>query len=584
MTGDAATLQAGYVPLAPHRAAIAGQPAVVALPVPRPYGHGERDEGRHRGSHCPTRSARSSVAAQRERLDGHRARAARRARAGPGAPRLPAVPALHALSASDVTRPTSRRSRRAASRTCSSAAAPSTSAKRSRRAAHRARRDRVARRRAVGVRHAARRRSSRSATRSCSSIAHARIGALHPFRVPRRGCRPAHERRGRGARAAARSCTRGRNHRPVADTIEPAARRHPRARGFVLLAAAASRRWPTCCTWRSWRGTYEAAGGLSFRGFVRAAARGGRAREAPEAPIVEEGSEGVRMMTVHKAKGLEFPVVILADITARHCRATSQPLRGPARGLCALRLAGWAAVGSHRARERRDARAIAPRACAWPMWPRRARATCWWSRRSATIRSPSDGTERPTAGSGRSTAPSIRRPSDRRAPHEAAGCPAFGEDSVLERPDRDTPGRDNVSPGLHAFGSDRSGYGVVWWDPRRLGLDGPAALRAAARRPRSRTRARPIVERDRARYDQWLAERRAAQERGAQPSIRLRTATDWARSRRDGDDRAAIAREVELVAVTRPLPDRRAHGSGRSFTRRWRPSPSTRRPRRSPRA
>ena len=34
---------------------------------------------------------------------------------------------------------------------------------------------------------------------------------------------------------------------------------------------------------------------------------------ADEAPIVEEGTEGVRMMTVHKAKGLEFPVVILAE-------------------------------------------------------------------------------------------------------------------------------------------------------------------------------------------------------------------------------------------------------------------------------
>ena len=35
------------------------------------------------------------------------------------------------------------------------------------------------------------------------------------------------------------------------------------------------------------------------------------------APILEEGSDGVRLMTVHKAKGLEFPVVILADMTAK---------------------------------------------------------------------------------------------------------------------------------------------------------------------------------------------------------------------------------------------------------------------------
>ena len=38
MTGDPATLQADYVPLSPHRPAIKGQPAVVALPVPEPYG------------------------------------------------------------------------------------------------------------------------------------------------------------------------------------------------------------------------------------------------------------------------------------------------------------------------------------------------------------------------------------------------------------------------------------------------------------------------------------------------------------------------------------------------------------------
>src|SRR5262249_42770444 len=45
MNGDTRTLQAGYVELAPHRPAPTGdaaQRAVVAMPVPRPYGRGVR--------------------------------------------------------------------------------------------------------------------------------------------------------------------------------------------------------------------------------------------------------------------------------------------------------------------------------------------------------------------------------------------------------------------------------------------------------------------------------------------------------------------------------------------------------------
>ena len=47
--------------------------------------------------------------------------------------------------------------------------------------------------------------------------------------------------------------------------------------------------------------------------------------QAAEAPIVEEGTDGVRLMTVHKAKGLEFPVVILADITAKIVKIVANP-------------------------------------------------------------------------------------------------------------------------------------------------------------------------------------------------------------------------------------------------------------------
>ena len=62
---------------------------------------------------------------------------------------------------------------------------------------------------------------------------------------------------------------------------------------------------------------YEADGGISFRGFIEELREQAEDGQAGEAPILEEGSDGVRLMTVHKAKGLEFPVVILADMTAK---------------------------------------------------------------------------------------------------------------------------------------------------------------------------------------------------------------------------------------------------------------------------
>jgi ATP-dependent helicase/nuclease subunit A len=59
----------------------------------------------------------------------------------------------------------------------------------------------------------------------------------------------------------------------------------------------------------------EAAGRGTFRALVRwlqAQDRGGY--EETESPVVEEGDEVVRFMTVHSAKGLEFPVVIVPDL------------------------------------------------------------------------------------------------------------------------------------------------------------------------------------------------------------------------------------------------------------------------------
>ena len=268
----------------------------------------------------------------------------------------------------------------------------------------------------------------------------------------------------------------------------------------------------------------------------------------------------------------------------RHRRAiraaTSTPRAGSAR--CA-----WAAGRRGICSTTRPTRwrAIAPRACAWPTWPRRARATCSWCRRSATTRSPRLGRgERRLGGPG-----PRRRLSAGRAPAGAArgapGCPAFGEDSVLERPDRDTPGRDNVRPGLHVFDESpaipTASCGGIRGGSR---LDVQRALRAATRGsdpgpgPRD-GRGGPE------RYDEWLAARAggAGARRAPEPSRRMRSPSGRARPAVTARPRRSLARS--RWSPRRPVAQgRAARGSARSCTRRWPPSRSTRRPRRSSRA
>ena len=119
---------------------------------------------------------------------------------------------------------------------------------------------------------------------------------------------------------------------------------------------AASRCWPTFSISPNWRASTRAEGGLSFRGFVDTLRAAADRAQAPEAPILEEGSEGVRLMTVHKAKGLEFPVVILADITCGLSRDDAQRYLDSSRGLVRDAASpGWAPLDLHRKQRPRGA-------------------------------------------------------------------------------------------------------------------------------------------------------------------------------------------------------------------------------------
>jgi len=65
-------------------------------------------------------------------------------------------------------------------------------------------------------------------------------------------------------------------------------------------------------------GEFEASFGPDLHGFVallhRRAATGSAAGREAEAPVESEGLDAVRLMTIHSSKGLEFPVVCVADL------------------------------------------------------------------------------------------------------------------------------------------------------------------------------------------------------------------------------------------------------------------------------
>ena len=70
---------------------------------------------------------------------------------------------------------------------------------------------------------------------------------------------------------------------------------------------------------------YEAAEGRDLRGFLDfLAERAGRDREGQAATEAED-HDGVRVMTVHAAKGLEFPVVAVADLGRELLAGGRQP-------------------------------------------------------------------------------------------------------------------------------------------------------------------------------------------------------------------------------------------------------------------
>jgi len=568
MTGDEATLQAGYVPLSPHRPDLKGRPAVIALPVPEPYG------SRNVSAVAIETSLPDAVGALIEWIvneSGWKVRS-----------RDICILFRRFVSFGvDVTEPYARALE------------------------------------ARGVRHVLVGGKSFHDREEVETIRAAlaaiewpddelsvfatlhgalfaigdeellewkqRFGGFHPFRIPEmfrsgRGIRDAGRAGSESADPAVRPSDPGsrtphlepvhllpivhalqllqhlhrrRNYIPVAETLQQLLDA-TRAHVGLVLRSAGEQVLANVLHVAELARQYELGGGLSFRGFVDELRLAAETAQAAEAPILEEGSDGVRMMTVHKAKGLEFPVVILADLTCKLARAEAGRWLDPETNVCALKLGGWAPIdlllhdAEEAARDKAEAQRLAYVAA---------------TRARDVLVVPAIGDGPYEGGWLDPLMPAIYPPeSERRSPSRAPGTPEFrSKDTVVNRPDADPASSRTVAPGTFAFQTPTVAprtshfpkYHVTWWDPHalRLGVVSSFGLR----------RDDLIVKdgdmfavADRlADYERWRDERAQAIAQGSRETLRVKTATQWAAEAAQlGIDEAIVGTgSIEIVEL-----------------------------------
>ncbi|MBZ5617137.1 MAG: UvrD-helicase domain-containing protein [Acidobacteriia bacterium] len=335
-----------------------------------------------------------------------------------------------------------------------------------------------------------------------------------------------------------------RNYRPIADTIHElleATRAHA---GFAFRKGG-ERVLANVFRLTDLARSFEVSGAAtSFRALVEYLESEYEGSDTGEAPVLEQEGGGVKLMTVHKAKGLEFPVVILADLTANLTgRQGGDRYSEPDRRLCAQRLLGCApwelldqAVAEAKADEEealRVAYVAATRA------------------RDLLVVAAVGEAERPGWLSPLYDA--LYPPKERwRVAGTAPGCPKFGDSTVLNRP-HDQPEEGSVKPGLHY---PKAGtHEVVWFDPRVLTLRVAKAEGVENEQVLSGTTEQSVE--GLRRYGEWKDRRARRIAIGSVPRFRTATA-----------ETCGHAQEAERIAVeTITLPAAAGRPSGKKFGR-----------------
>jgi ATP-dependent exoDNAse (exonuclease V) beta subunit len=354
----------------------------------------------------------------------------------------------------------------------------------------------------------------------------AKVGHLHPFGPPPETAElDPEEREVFEALQLLARLHRARNRRPIADTLSEFL--------SALRAHAGIAIWPTgeqalanvlrvLDFARAYERKPEAS---SFRGFVEWLEEQGDSQANPESGAIEQTSEGIRLMTVHGAKGLEFPVVVLCDPTAPKRPEYASRYVDPERKLWAQSLCSAQPIELFEHLEEvkeHDAAEIV----------RLAYVATTRAQDLLVVPVCGDG---PIEGwldvLGAALYPAVERA---RSPEQPSlNLPEFGVDSVANRADH-IPDH-SVMPGEHRpiAGDHR----VVWWDPNVLELKRPSTGVAAQN---DLLRADEQSRRDEAgldAYQRFCEARNAVLARASRPSARSRAMTV-----------AALEREVGLAA------------------------------------
>lgn len=283
---------------------------------------------------------------------------------------------------------------------------------------------------------------------------------LHPWKKPKDEDLTPFTRPVAEAMGLLRELHKGRNKVPFAETIRKFLA-ETRAHAALAFWPAGEQALANTLRMMDIARRFERQRPRSFRAFVLYLGEQLTSGSVEDAPVVEETSDGVRMMTVHRSKGLEFPVVILADPAAPATQREPSRYVDAERGLFATQLAGCVPLELSENRDRileedafesdRLLYVAATRAREMLIVPvvGDERVDGWLSPLHPVIY--------PRRGRERFGTP-------------LPGGPDFSGDSVLERPAK-ARGSESMSvrPGVHdpELGDSK----VVFWDPHSLDLD-----------------------------------------------------------------------------------------------------------------